>query len=70
VRRALDELEQDRRSMVAALHANGNIAGDDLSSALTAMDEQFNRTREKISMGADYADSEEEQFVTEKWWKK
>lgn len=56
--------------MVAALHANGNIGGDDLTTALTQMQQQFDSTRQEIMMGSEYVDKEEEQFVATKWWEK
>jgi hypothetical protein len=68
VRKALDELEQERRAMVSALHANGNLGGEELQKAVTAMQEQFADTRRQILSGKPYEDSDVEQFVDEKWW--
>ena len=69
MRKALDDLEKDRRSMIAALHSNGNLGGEDLEKAITALNDQFNETRDKVILGKAYEDSEAEQFVDEKWWK-
>lgn len=56
--------------MIAALHANGNLGGEELENAVNAMQEQFNSTRQKIVMGSDFQESDVEQFVADNWWKK
>jgi hypothetical protein len=70
IRSALDRLEENNRSIVAALHANSNIAGEELQKHLAYLHMNYLESRMKI-LGAereDEATKVEDEFVSGEWW--
>jgi hypothetical protein len=45
VRRALEVIENDRKSLIFSLYANGNIGGNDLAQEIESINETSKRQR-------------------------
>lgn len=68
-REALEKLEADHRSLVAAHYANSNMDEKSLKAAIKHLQDGYAQSRAKIlETTAEERDKDGEQFVSHQWW--